>query len=61
VSKTKHSTAKQAGKIAEQTKCKHLILWHLSARHKDEDKLENEARTEFNNVTVAKDFLEIEL
>jgi len=58
---TKHSTAKQAGMVAEQTRCKHLVLWHISARHKEEDKLENEARTEFNNVTVAKDFLELEV
>jgi len=57
--KTKHSTAKEAGKVAEKTLCKKLVLTHLSARHKEEQKLENEARQEFADVVVAKDFLEI--
>lgn len=58
---TFHTTARQAGKIANATRCKKLVLTHISARHKDESKLENEARMEFNDVTVAKDFMELEL
>lgn len=58
---TKHSTAKEAGRVAEKTRCKKLVLTHLSARNKEESKLENEARTEFGNVTVAKDLMEIKL
>ncbi len=59
--KTKHTTAQEAGLLARETNCKKLILTHLSARHKEEDKLENQARKEFNDVTVAKDFMEIEV
>lgn len=59
--KTKHSTAREAGKIAQDTHCKQLALTHLSARHKEEEKLENEARKEFGNVVAATDFLEIEI
>ncbi len=58
---TFHTTARQAGGIAEKTNCKKLILTHISARHKDESKLENEARMEFNDVTVANDLMEIEV
>lgn len=58
---TKHSTARDAGRIAEMARCKRLVLTHISARHKDEAKLENEARMEFNDVTVANDLMEIEI
>lgn len=58
---TMHSTALQAGKIAEEAKCKKLVLFHLSARHKDEGKFENEARKAFGNVVVAKDLMEMEI
>ena len=58
---TMHSTALEAGKIAAKTKCKKLALFHLSARHKEEEKFENEARKEFGNVVVAKDLMEIEI
>ncbi len=58
---TMHSTALQAGKIAHETKCKQLVLFHLSARHKDGGKFENEARKAFHNVVVAKDLMEIEI
>ena len=56
---TKHSTAKEAGNVAEKTRCKKLVLTHISARNKEEQKLENEARTEFGNVAVAKDLMEM--
>ena len=58
---TLHTTALQAGKTAAETKCKKLILFHLSARHKDELEFENEARKEFSNVQVATDLMEIEI
>ncbi|MBI2597657.1 MAG: ribonuclease Z [Candidatus Diapherotrites archaeon] len=58
---TKHSTAKEAGAVAAQTRCKKLVLTHISARNKEEQKLENEARQEFADVTVAKDLMEIKL
>ncbi|MEM4326650.1 MAG: ribonuclease Z [Candidatus Diapherotrites archaeon] len=58
---TKHSTALDAGKIAKETNSKLLVLFHLSARHKEKEKFENEARKEFNNVIVAEDLKEIEI
>jgi len=58
---TKHSTAKEVGKVAYQTRAKLLVLTHLSARHKEESKLENEARQEFGNVVVAKDLMELKV
>ncbi len=58
---TMHSTARDAALAAKETGCKKLILFHLSARHKDDEKFENEARAEFHNVVVAEDLMEIEL
>ena len=58
---TKHSTAKQAGAIAEKARVKKLVLTHISPRHKDAKEVENEARQEFANVVVAEDFMEMEV
>lgn len=58
---TMHTTALQAGRVAKETKCKKLVLTHLSARHKESEKFENEARKEFHNVAVAEDLMEIEV
>ncbi|HIH10469.1 MAG TPA: ribonuclease Z [Candidatus Diapherotrites archaeon] len=58
---TMHSTALDAAKVAKETGCKKLVLFHLSARHKEDERFENEARSEFGNVVVAKDLLEIDL
>src|SRR3989344_2414408 len=58
---TMHSTARDAALAAKQSGCKKLVLFHLSARHKDDEKFENEARAEFHNVAVAEDLMEIEL
>ena len=52
---TKHSTAKQAAKVAADTNSKQLVLTHISPRHKKNSELENEARQEFANVSVPKD------
>ncbi|MDO8538254.1 MAG: ribonuclease Z [archaeon] len=56
-----HSTAKQAGEIAEKTGCKQLYLIQLSARYSDNEKFENEARMVFANSITAKDLDKIEL
>jgi len=58
---TKHSTAKQAAWVAEQTKAKKLVLVHISPRYKKNKDVENEARQEFGNVVVPKDLEEIEI
>ncbi|MBU2476583.1 ribonuclease Z [Candidatus Micrarchaeota archaeon] len=58
---TKHSTAKQAAKIASKAKVKKLVLFHFSPRHKETEKFDIEAREFFGNVTAAKDLEEIEL
>ena len=45
----------------EWAHCKKLLLIHISARHKEELELENEAKMEFSDVVVAKDGLGIEI
>jgi len=51
--KTKHSTAKEAGKIAKQANVEHLILGHYSSRYKNLEDFRTEAQTEFENVELA--------
>jgi len=58
---TRHSTAKQAAWVAEQTKAKKLVIVHISPRYKKNSEVENEARQEFGNVVVPKDLEEIEV
>jgi ribonuclease Z len=58
---TKHSTAFEAGQVAEKTRAKQLVLTHLSPRNKDNEQIENEARQAFANVIVAKDLMEMEI
>ncbi len=58
---TMHSTALDAAKAAKEAGCKKLALFHLSARHKENEKFENEARKAFGDVIVAKDLMELEL
>jgi ribonuclease Z len=58
---TRHSTAREVGKVAAITHCKKLVLTHISPRYKDNEPFENEARMEFNDVTVAKDLMEMEI
>lgn len=52
---TKHSTAKQAAKIAQLAKAKKLILGHYSTRYNDLEEFKNEALTIFENVELAED------
>lgn len=56
-----HSTPSEAAEIAKEAKVKRLILTHLSARYKKPDTLLEQARKTYKNVTVAEDFMRIEL
>lgn len=51
--KTMHSTAKQAGIIAQKAKVGELILGHYSARYQDIEDFKEEAETVFDNVKLA--------
>jgi len=51
--KTKHSTAKQAGKIAEMANVKKLIIGHYSNRYEHSSMLLNEAKSIFENTIDA--------
>ncbi len=51
----RHMTAKQAAEIAREAGVKMLILTHFSARYRDLEVLENEARAIFPNTFVAED------
>ena len=60
---TRHSTAREAGRVAHEAQAKRLILTHLSSRHDtDPSKLLAQAREEFHGpVEVAHDGLTVEL
>ena len=58
---TKHSTAKQAGKIAKLSNTKLLILGHYSSRYESIEMFKIEAKTEFKNVVLAEDSKIIEI
>lgn len=53
--KTKHSTAKEAAKIADKAKVGLLILGHYSTRYNDLNMFKIEANQYFNNVELADD------
>jgi len=59
--KTKHSTAYEAGLIANKAGVKHTILNHFSARYEKTKPLYDEASRVNPNIMIAKDFLEIVL
>jgi len=50
---TKHATAGQAAKIAEQAKVKKLLLGHYSSRYKDESLFLEEAKPIFKNTELS--------
>lgn len=52
---TKHSTAKQAGQIAEMANVKQLIMGHLSARYENGDQHVVEAKPYFENCSYVED------
>ncbi len=56
-----HSTPSEAAEIAKKARVKRLILTHLSARYKTSDTLLAQAKKTFKNVTVAEDFMRVEL
>jgi len=56
-----HMTSKQAAQLAKKTSSKQLILTHFSARYKNTQELEEDAKAYFNNVLCAKDFMKVNL
>ena len=56
-----HMTAKQAAQIANKSNVKQLVLIHFSARYKNTQELEEDARDIFDNVICANDFMKLEL
>jgi len=54
-----HLTALEAAQIASRANVKRLILTHFSARYKNTVDLEEDARTAFDNVISAYDFLKV--
>ena len=57
-----HSTAKGAAKMAKKYNIRRLILTHLSPRLTDEEEsVYEDAVTEFENVAVAEDLMEIDV
>ena len=57
-----HLTSEQAGKIAKNSKSGKLILTHISQRYFDgTNNLLEEAKKEFKNTFIARDFDEFEL
>ena len=57
----KHMTIKDAINLAKKAKAKQLALTHFSQRYKDLKDFEKEAKKQFKNVILARDFSEIEL
>jgi ribonuclease Z len=59
---TGHSTAREAAQLARRAGCQRLLLTHFSARYsRDAAELEAQARSEFPNVTVGKDGMQVDV
>ena len=59
---TGHSTAREAARLAQEAGTRLLVLTHFSARYsRDASELDREARSEFGNVLIGKDGMEIEV
>ena len=56
-----HMTAKQSAQLANKANAKQLVLIHFSARYKNTQELEEDARDIFDNVICANDFMKLEL
>jgi ribonuclease Z len=56
-----HSTAKEAAEMAKKAGAKKLALFHFSARINEEEQIFNEAKKEFKEIIVAKEFQIINL
>jgi ribonuclease Z len=59
--RTKHSTAREAGEIANAAKAKRLLLGHYSARYTDLDEILNEAREVFEESYLSTEGMEIDI
>lgn len=59
--KNKHLTAKEAATIANSADAKKLYLTHFSQRYKNVQEIEEDARSVFDNVICAEDFMKINL
>jgi len=59
----KHSTMDDAARVAREAKAEHLIATHFSTRYDNRQvlKIGDEARTIFENITVGRDLLEVEI
>lgn len=57
--KTKHSTAKDAAKMAKKASAKKLLLGHYSVRYENRSEFSKEAKTVFENVQLSSDGLVI--
>ncbi len=56
-----HMTAKQAAQLANKANVKQLVLIHFSARYKNTQELEEDARNVFDKVICANDLMKIDL
>src|SRR3990167_835216 len=56
-----HMTARQAAQLANKSNVSRLILIHFSARYKNTQELEEDARNIFDNSICAKDFMKADL
>jgi len=56
-----HLTALEAAQVASRAGVKKLVLTHFSARYKNTIDLEQDARTAFDNVISAYDFMRLDL
>ena len=54
-----HLTALEAAQIASKSNTKKLILTHISQRYKNTQEIEEDARTAFDRIICAKDFMRI--
>ena len=55
MSVTKHSTAKQAARIAEKAQVGHLLLGHYSVRYKNLEDFKSEAQEIFSSTFLARE------
>ena len=59
----KHSTMEDAARVAKEAACQTLVATHFSSRYdgRQVKKIADDARGVFENITVGKDLLEIEV
>ena len=59
----KHSTMEDAARVAKEAAVEHLIATHFSSRYDGRQvaKIGDDARTVFENITIGRDLLELEI